>query len=201
MKHNSSSRSIVCRYFIAGLLGLSLAAPTLAENVFQASLSTAGDTAQLQFGKFYLRVESSEVDFMAVIFPLGTLTDNLNPLLTVPGDALGFTLGTGTRNWLSGTHTVADQNPFLPAPPWLPSGFDEAGNPFYIDSTVIRLADIYTGHFTLPDGFGDDLLAGLGRIQFGEALGGDLLIATVPEPTTSALLVLAGLSWCCRRKD
>lgn len=186
------------RFLILCLLGLGLTLPAIAGNVFQANLSTSGGTSQLSFGRFYLRVEGNEVDFMTVIFPFGALTENLSPLLTVPGDSLTFSLGEATRSWLHGTHTVADQNPFLPTPPWLPHAYDENGNPLYLDAAVIRLADIYTGHFTLPAGFADDLLAGLGHINLGATFGGS--IAVVPEPTSGALLLLTGIGWCCGRR-
>lgn len=195
---HSPSPSSARRFLIIGLLGLVLALPATAANVFQANLSTSGGTAQLSVGRFYLRVEGNEVDFMTVIFPFGTLTDNLSPLLTIPGDSLTFSLGEASRNWLHGTHTVADQNPFLPAPPWLPHAYDEDGNPLYLDAAVIRLADIYTGHFTLPDGFAEDLRAGLGHINFGATFGGT--IAVVPEPTSGAFLLLTGIGWCCWRR-
>jgi hypothetical protein len=200
MKTIFSNHAPPLRHLTIGLLGLGLGFQAAAENVFQANLSTSGGSAQLNFGRIYLRVEEAQVDFMAVIFPFGSLTDNLNPVLTGPGDSFNFSLGAGTRTWLHGTHTVADQNPFLPAPPWLPHSYDENGNPLYLDATVIRLTDIYTGQFTLPDGFADDLLAGLGHISFNSSLGGIITVATVPEPTTGTLLLLAGWGWSLRRR-
>jgi hypothetical protein len=200
MKTNISNYAPALRHLMIGLLGLGLGFQAAAENVFQAHLSTSGGNAQLNFGRIYLRAEGNQVDFMAVIFPFGSLTDNLNPVLTVPGDSFNFSFGAGTRTWLHGTHTVADQNPFLPAPPWRPHSYDENGTPLYVDAAVIRLTDIYTGQFTLPDGFADDLLAGLGQISFNSSLGGIITVATVPEPTTGTLLLLAGWGWGLRRR-
>lgn len=202
MKNNitphSPSAKRARRLLLIGLLGFGLAMPAPAESVFQAALSTSGGTAQLNFERFYLRVEGNEVDFMTVLFPFGSLTDNLNPLLTVPGNSLTFSLGEATRSWLHGSRTVADHNPFLPTPPWLPHSYDENGNPLYVDTDVIRLTAIYTGHFTLPDGFADDLMAGLGHISFSPSLGG--AITVIPEPTSGALLLFTALGWVCRRK-
>lgn len=134
-----------CGLFIVGLLGLGLTLSAPAQSFFQASLSTSGGSSQLNFGRLYLRAEGNQVDFVAVIFPFGTMTSGFNPVLTVPGGSCNFALGEATRDWLHGTHTVADQNPFLPAPPWQPYGYDEDGNPIYVDAAVIRLTDIYTG--------------------------------------------------------
>jgi len=198
MKTKNQNSFSLYRLLSVGLLGLALTLTARAETVFQAFLSNPPGGAQLSLGKFYFRVEAGQVDFVAVVFPFGSMTTDLNPVLSVPGSSITFSLGEGTRNWLHGTHTVADQNPFLPAPPWLPYSYDENGNPIYVDAAVIRLTDIYTGHFSLPEGFEADLLAGLGRIDFNPALGG--AIAVVPEPTVLAMTFLAGLGWLARSR-
>ncbi len=196
MKTKPSLSSRIRLFLLLGLLSLDLARITPAASVFQASLSTPSGMAQLQFGRIYFQVEGDQVDFLAVVFPFGNWPTDLSPVLTVSGGSLQFTLGPATRESLYGTRTVADLNPFVPAPPWLPHSYDENGNPLYLDSPVIRLTDIYTGQFDLPAGFTDDLLAGLGRIDFNSTLGGDIQVVAVPEPTTSALLLLASLiSW------
>lgn len=189
-----------CVLLLIGLLGLGLTLPTPAQSVFQANLNTSSGSSQLNFGRFYLRAVGNQVDFVAVIFPFGTKTSDFSPVLTVPGGTFNFALGEATRDWLHGTHTVADHNPFLPAPPWQPYSYDEDGNPIYIDAAVIRLTDIYTGQFTLPDGFADDLLGGLGHISFNTSIGGTITVMAVPEPTTGVLFLLAGLGWRWRRR-
>ena len=189
-----------CMLLLIGSLGLGLTLPARAQSVFQANLSNSGGSSQLNFGRLYLRAAGNQVDFVAVIFPFGTTTSAFNPVLTVPGDSCNFTLGEATRDRLHGTHTVADQNPFLPAPPWRPHSYDEDGNPIYVDAAVIRLTDIYTGQFTLPDSFVDDLLAGLGHISFNNTIGGTITVMAVPEPTIGALLLVAGVGWRYRRR-
>lgn len=188
------------RLLLAGLLPLCLTGLIQAQSVFQANLHILGGNAQLQLGCLYFRATGPQVDFVAVLFPFGALTGDLNPVLNIPDASVSFSLGTGTHEWLSGTRTVADQNPFLPAPPWLPHSYDENGNPLYVDSPVIREADLYHGSFHLPEGFLEELLAGRGSIKFNSALGGDLSVAAVPEPATGALLLLGGGSYCFWRR-
>lgn len=178
---------------LCGLFLLSLISPSRAEPVFAANLSTMGGGAQLQLGRIYFRTTGTQMEFLAVMAPLPLLTGALNPLLQIPEAAVEFSLGSGSREWLHGTRTVADQNPFLPAPPWEPHSYDEAGNPLYLDSPVIREMDVFRGSFTLPVGFLDDLLAGQGRIRFNANLGGDLVVAVVPEPAVGTLLMLSGV--------
>jgi hypothetical protein len=189
-----------CGLLIIGLLGVSLTFPAPAQSVFQANLSATGGGSQLNFGRLYLRAVGNQVDFVAVIFPFGTMTSDFTPVLNVPGVSFNFALGEATRDWLHGTHTVADQNPFLPAPLWRPHSYDEDGNPIYVDAAVIRLTDIYTGQFTLPDGFADDLLAGLGHVSFNNSIGGTITVMAVPEPTIGTLLLVAGVGWRYRRR-
>lgn len=188
------------RFLLGGLLLLSLTGLVQAQSVFQANLHTLGGNAQLQLGRIYFRAAGPQVDFVAVLFPFGALTGDLNPVLNIPDDSFSFSLGAGTHEWLSGTRTVADHNPFQPAPPWLPHSYDENGNPLYVDAPVIREADLYHGSFNLPEGFLEKLLTGCGSIKFNPALGGDLSVVAVPEPATGALLLLGGGSYCCWRR-
>jgi len=180
------------------VFGLNLNAP--AGSVFQSHLSTPAGSggAQLSLGQFYFRVEADQVDFVALIFPLGPLTGSLSPVLSVPDNSINFSLGAGASTWFHGSHTIADHNPFLPTEPWLPAGYDENGNPLYLDTMNIRMADVYTGHFILPPGFEADLLAGLGSIEFNSSVTGTITVAAVPEPTTLSLALLAGFGWFTR---
>lgn len=193
------NRSIIGRLCALALLGFGLTPSAWSENIFQADLNSLGGSARLNFGRIYLRAEGNQVDFVAVIFPASPmLLSDLNPVIRVPGESLSFVLGEASRSWLPGT--IADRNPFLPAEPWLPHSYDEAGNPLYVDSAVIRLTDIYTGQFTMPAGFADELLAGLGFIEFNPSLGGIINVMTVPEPALGTLLLLGGIGWLRRQK-
>ncbi|MGC3958903.1 MAG: hypothetical protein QM813_13480 [Verrucomicrobiota bacterium] len=185
--------SIVSRFLIVSLVLVGLSWRVQAQSVFEARLSTLEGRAQLSLGRIYFRVEGNQMDFLAVLTPVGRLMGDLNPVLNIPGDSLDFDLGLASSQWLHGSYTVADHNPFLPAPEWRPHGSDEDGNPIYIDTTVIRRADIYTGQFTLPEGFLADLLAGSGDICFNLGFGGEITVVAVPEPTVGALLLVSGL--------
>jgi hypothetical protein len=196
MKSKLSIPWTVPRLLIIGLLGLGLARNVTAATVFEAHLSTSGSGAGLNLGRIYFREEGDRMDFLAVVFPLSALTGDLDPVLTVPGDSIQFTLGEGTRNWLHGSYTVADRNPFLLLAPPAPAGYDENGNPYYLDTMNIQLADIYTGSFTVPLDFVEALRAGLGHISFNPSMGGTLTV--VPEPTAGAFMLLAGVAWCFR---
>jgi hypothetical protein len=189
---------------LIGVLGLGLACKSPAQNVFQAYLSMSQSTllgeAQLSRGRFWFQVDDGQVDFTAIIFPFGPATVSLNPTMSVPGSDVEFTLGAGTATTFSGLHTIVDHNPYLPAEPWLPTGYDDAGNPYYLDAPVIRYGDVYTGHFTLPDGFEESLLSGLGRVEFNSTLSGAIKVASVPEPSTAALGLLTVVGCWCRRR-
>lgn len=198
MKPKNQNVILLRQLLSVGLLGLAFALNARAESVFQAFLSNPPGGAQLSLGKFYFRVESDQVDFVAVIFPFGSLTANLDPVLSVPGSSINFSLGTGTSTLFYGARSIAYRNPFIPAEPWLPTGYDEDGIPFYYEAPVILAGDFYTGHFSLPPGFEADLLAGLGRIDFNPVLGG--AIAVVPEPTALTMVFLSGLGWLARSR-
>ena len=150
---------------LIGVLALGLTLKSPAQNVFQAYLSTPPGGAQLGLGRFWFQVDNGQVDFTAIIFPFGPATSSLNPTISVPGRDVEFTLGAGTATTFNGLHTMADHNPYLPAEPWLLAGYDDAGNPYHIDAPVIQYADVYTGHFSLPAGFEQRLLDGLGRVK------------------------------------
>lgn len=195
MKTKHKNCFSVRRLLTLGLVVFGFVSSTPAQSVFQASLSTppGAGLARLHLGQFYFRVEANEVDFVAVLSSFGSLSGNFNPMLTLPGQSIGFSLGVGERNWFHGSHTIANNNPFLPARPLLPAGYDEDGNPYYVDTANITIADVYTGHFTLPDGFEDGLLAGLGRMELNAGASGAIQVAAVPEPTALSLALLAGL--------
>ena len=113
---------------------LALAAP--AQGVFQASLSTLSDDgspAGLLLGDFWFHVTGNEVEFKTYVTPLGDFTSSLNPILSVPGGSIKFSLGEGSYQMIS---TFGEYNPFLPTP-LVPAAYDCDGNPVYIAAPVI----------------------------------------------------------------
>src|SRR5262245_36556217 len=123
-----SLRKHLCDILIGVCLLIFQAASTEAQSVFQASLGahSPGDTATLSMGRFYFRVENNKVDFMALVTPFGPATSSLTPAFVIPGDTFSFSLGTSVRTEFRGSHTYLDNNPFLPQPPWVPYGYDDA---------------------------------------------------------------------------
>lgn len=161
-----------------------------AQAVFASWLHTPQDGgATLGMGKFYFQVEQDTVDFVAIVTPFGSFTADLYPLLSTPAGSLEFSLGEGVFTAFGGSYTYLDRNPFLPFE--LPFLFDDEGHPYLIDTCNIRYGNLYTGHFALPDGFLDELLAGRGTVQFNDDILGSITVAAVPEPTTFALGLIA----------
>jgi hypothetical protein len=168
---------------------LALAAP--AQGVFEASLGTPpGDGgARLILGDFWVQVVNNELEFKTIVSP-SIFTSNFNPVLSVPGSSLEFSLGEAQTGFIS-SRTDPDWNPFLPPKPLVPTGYDDDGNPYFISTLpVVQLGDYYIGHFTLPPGFLDELLAGNGKIELNPSLVGNISITPTPEPTTLTLGLL-----------
>lgn len=172
---------------------LALAAP--AQGVFEASLGFGG--LPMMNNHFWFKVENNEVDFVAFVslpYALipGTLTldktplVSLDPVLSVPGSSVEFLLGDPQFSPLIGP----GRNPFLPpGPPVEPAGYDCDGNPYYLN-LVSTPGGFYSGHFDLPPGFLDELLAGNGKVELNSSIGGNIFITPAPEPTTLALGLL-----------
>ncbi len=168
---------------------LALAAP--AQGVFQASLSTLSDDgspAGLLLGDFWFQVVGNEVDFVAFVSPT-TFTSSLNPILSVPGSSVGFSLGE-VQTGIIGSQTYPNWNPFLPPKPLVPTGYDCDGNPYFLWAPVVWAGNFYSGQFALPPGFLDELLAGNGKIELNSFVGGNISVTPTPEPTTLALGLL-----------
>jgi hypothetical protein len=166
---------------------LALAAP--AQGVFQASLSTLSDDgspAGLLLGDFWFQVTGNEVEFKAYVTPIGDVASSLNPILSVPGGSIEFSMGEGSYQMFS---TFGEYNPFLPTP-LVPAAYDGDGNPVYIVAPVILAGNFYTGEFALPPGFLDELLAGNGKIELNSFVGGNISFTPTPEPTTLTLGLL-----------
>lgn len=176
-------------------LGFCLALATRAQGVFQATLSTPSDGsgAQLMLGNFWFQVVNGEVDFIARVDSFGSLTPNLkSAVLSVSGSSIGFSPG-ATLTGFIGSQTDPNWNPFLPPVPPTPAGYDDDGNPYYLSYSPPPIPSFYyTGHFSMPPGFLDELLAGNGKIEFNDSsVVGNISAAAVPEPTAVALGLLA----------
>lgn len=188
------------KQILACTIWLCLTFTMYAQGVFQASLGMQSDGgAHLFLGNFWFKVENDELDFILLV-SLPTAWSGLNPVLSVPGSSVEFSPGEAqTGLFIDAQHTA--QNPFLPSPQWKPAGYDDDGNPYYLMSPGFFGNNYYSGHFTLPPGFLDELLAGNGKIELNSFIGGNITVATVPEPTTMFLSVVAG-GWLivCKRK-
>jgi hypothetical protein len=170
---------------VAALWLLALLAPwsSPAQSVFQATLATPPDGARLVMGRFYFQMDHDELEFVAIVFPfgsLGLLSSNVNPVLSVPGRSVEFSLGQGILTEFRGLYSYADHNPFLPFE--LPFLYDEEGNPYLIDAPVIRYGYRYSGRFKLPSGFERQLLTGLGVVELNEYVAGSVRVAAVEKP-------------------
>jgi hypothetical protein len=193
MKKQSTIR--MKKITILCLLGLCLALSARSQGVFQATLSIPLDGSNggggLIMGDFWFQVENDEVDFIAFVSP-STFTSSLNPILSVPGSSVGFSLGE-VQTGIIGSQTDPEWNPFLPPKPLMPTGYDDDGNPYFVSpGPVIWTGNFYSGQFALPPGFLDDLLAGNGKIELNSSLGGNIFVTPTPEPTPLALAILAG---------
>src|SRR5262245_46121539 len=109
---------IITLALAAALLLLApLAVP--AKGVFQATLATPPapppNSARLSMGNFYFQVDNNELEFVAIVYPaFGLVPTNLNPVLTVPGRSVEFSLGSGVYTSFHGLYSWAFRNPFLP---------------------------------------------------------------------------------------
>ena len=188
--------------FLVGGLFLAPGPAARAQSIFQAGLLTTsvGGGGQLSVGRFYFQVDNGQVDFVAVVDFPGLVPLDFNSNFLIPGDSVGFSLGDGVPTEFSGSHTIADNNPFLPPAPWVPAGYDDDGNPFYIDAPMIRYANVYNGSFALPQGFLNGLLAGKGVVELGPGVSGSIMVAAVPEPGPAALMGVAVLALLGRRR-
>ncbi len=184
------------KIIISCVAGLCLGLSAQAQGIFQASLSTPPGGGLL-LGKFWLQVENNEVDFVAFVSPT-TFTSSLNPVLSVPRSSVGFSLGESQPE-IIGSQTDPEWNPFLPPKPLVPAGYDDDGNPYFLWAPVVWAGNFYSGHFDLPPGFLDELLAGNGTIELNSFVGGNIVVTSTPEPTTPALgLVGIGCLWLVR---
>jgi hypothetical protein len=177
------------KFILPCLFGIGLALSAPAQGVFQASLSTLSDDgspAGLLLGDFWFQVTDNEVEFKAYVTPLGDFTASLNPILSVPGGSIKFSLGDGSYQIIN---TFGEYNPFLPTP-LVPAAYDCDGNPVYIAAPIILAGNFYTGQFALPPGFLDELLAGNGKIELNSFVGGNISVTPTPEPTTLTLGLL-----------
>jgi hypothetical protein len=157
------------------------------QGIFQATLGTPPNSGggQLILGNFWFQVVGNEVDFIALVNAFSPLAANLNPVLSVPSSSVGFSLGEG-QNGTTTSAQAAAHNPFLPFSP-TPTGDDCDGNPYYLESPGFPAGSYYSGHFELPAGFLQELLAGKGTVSLNGSISGDITVATVPEPSTAAL--------------
>lgn len=176
-------------FIVLCFLGLCLVLSARAQGLFQASLATppGDDGAQLFLGNFWFQVTGNQVEFKTFLSP-SIFTSSLNPILSVPGSSLEFSLGAGSH--YEGPYLYPERNPFLPPVPPVPVSYDEDGNPYYLAAPGFLIGDVYTGRFTLPDGFLDALLAGNGKIELNPSLIGNISVTPTPEPTTLALGLL-----------
>lgn len=179
------------KIIISCIIGLCLTLSARAQGVFEASLGTPPDAgARLFLGNFWFKVENNEVDFIAFISLPGAWS-SLNPVLSVPGSSVEFSLGEAQTGVFVNAQQAA-RNPFLPAPPLEPSAYDDDGNPVYFVSPGVFANDYYSGHFDLPPDFLDELLAGNGKIELNSSIVGNITVDAVPEPSTLALAIMAG---------
>jgi hypothetical protein len=172
-----------------------LALSLRAQGVFQATLNIPFESGGggLVLGKFWCQVEGNELQFITQV-DASTFTSSLNPVLSVPGSSVAFSLGEALPGF-AGSETDPDWNPFLPPQPPVPTGYDCDGNPYYVTpGPIIPIGDYYSGQFELPPGFLYELLAGEGTVELNSSIGGNLNLVAVPEPSTLAPAAIAG---CC----
>lgn len=171
-------------FFLILVFSVSLGRP---QGVFQATLSTPPKSGggQLILGNFWFQVVGNEVDFATWVDVSGSFASSLDPVLSVPGSSVRFSLGEGQNGMITSAQ-AAERNPFLPFSP-TPAGYDGDGNPYYLESPGFPAGSYYSGHFDLPAGFLQALLAGQGTISLSASLGGDITVAATPEPSTALL--------------
>jgi hypothetical protein len=158
------------------------------QGVFQATLGTPpGNGGGLILGNFWFQIVGNQVNFAAFVGSPGIFpASSLNPILSVPGSLVGFSLGDAQAESFVPMQNAL-QNPFLPAPVLMPTGYDCDGNPYYLEAPGLISGDYYSGHFDLPAGFLQELRAGQGTISLNASIGGNLTVAAVPEPSMAAL--------------
>jgi hypothetical protein len=187
----------IIRQSLLVLFSLWLALSLRAQGVFQATLNIPfenGGGGGLVLGDFWCQVAGNELQFITQV-DTSTFTSSLNPVLSVPGSSVEFSLGAALQGF-TGSQTDPDWNPFLPPQPLVPAGYDCDGNPYYVTpGPIIQIGSYYSGQFELPPGFLDELLAGEGTVQLNSSIGGNISVAVAPEPSTFALAAMAGCGW------
>jgi hypothetical protein len=185
----------IIRQSLLVIVGFCLALSLRAQGVFQATLNIPLENhgGGLVLGEFWCQVEGNELQFISQV-DASTFTSSLNPVLSVPGSSVAFSLGAALSGFIN-SQTDPDWNPFLPPQPLVPTGYDSDGNPYYVTpGPNIQIGEYYSGQFELPPGFLDELLAGEGNVELNSSIGGHINLVAVPEPSTLAPAAIAG---CC----
>jgi len=179
------------------LLNLCLALSLRAQDFFQATLEIpieGGGGGGFILGNFWCQVVGNDLDFIATVAP-STFSSSLNPVLSVPGSSIEFSLGQAQSEF-TGSLMDPFRNPFLPPLPLVPTGYDDDGNPYFVSpGPMLSLYNYYSGHFDLPPGVVAELLAGQGTVQINSSIGGNISVSPTPEPSTLALAAVAGGGW------
>jgi hypothetical protein len=185
----------IIRQSLLVIVSICLSLSLRAQDVFQATLTIPLESGGggLVLGNFWCQAEGNELQFIAQV-DTSIFTSSLNPILSVPGSSVAFSLGEALPQF-TGSQTDPELNPFLPVQPLVPTGYDSDGNPYYATpGIIVPIGEYYSGQVELPPGFLDELLAGEGTIQLNSSIGGNISVAAVPEPSTFAPAAIAGCS-------